>query len=161
MGPLNPEMKRLAKEDQGDITYDIAWTTLSEYLEYLARRGVSPNVASFIGATTVRVHELGYADRAPTPAELARMQALVRHAMEQGALGVGSSLIYAPAFYAKTDELIALTKAAAPYGGMYISHMRSEGVRLLEAVDELLTIAREAGVPAEIYHLKEIGRAHV
>ncbi|MFN2564354.1 MAG: D-aminoacylase, partial [Gemmatimonadaceae bacterium] len=122
MGPLTPEMKRLAREQQGDIKYEIVWTTLNEYLEYLTRRGVSPNVASFIGATTVRVHELGYADRAPTQAELARMQVLVRQAMEEGALGVGSSLIYAPAFYAKTDELIALAEAAAPYGGMYISH---------------------------------------
>ncbi|MDQ3948852.1 MAG: D-aminoacylase, partial [Gemmatimonadota bacterium] len=158
MGPLNPEMKRLAREQQGDIKYEIAWTTLNEYLEYLTRRGISPNVASFIGATTVRVHELGYADRAPTPAELARMQALVRQAMEEGALGVGSSLIYAPAFYAKTDELIALAEAAAPYGGIYISHMRSEGNRLLEAVDELLRISRHAGIPAEIYHLKAAGQ---
>jgi N-acyl-D-amino-acid deacylase len=160
MGPLNPEMKRLAREAQGDIKYDITWTTLNEYLEHLARRGISPNVASFIGATTVRIHELGYADRAPTPAELARMQALVRQAMEEGAFGVGSSLIYAPAFYAKTDELIALAEAAAPYGGMYISHMRSEGNRLLEAVDELLRISRHAGVPAEIYHLKAAGQGN-
>jgi N-acyl-D-amino-acid deacylase len=158
MGPLNREMKRLAREAQGDIKYDITWTTLNEYLEYLTRRGVSPNVASFIGATTVRVHELGYADRAPTLAELERMQALVRQAMEEGALGVGSSLIYAPAFYAKTDELIALAEASAPYGGIYISHMRSEGNRLLEAVDELLRISRHAGVPAQIYHLKAAGR---
>jgi N-acyl-D-amino-acid deacylase len=158
MGPLNPEMKRLAREAQGDIKYDITWTTLNEYLEHLTTRGVSPNVASFIGATTVRVHELAYADRAPTTAELARMQALVRRAMEEGALGVGSSLIYAPAFYAKTDELIALAEAAAPYGGIYISHMRSEGNRLLEAVDELLRISRHAGIPAEIYHLKAAGQ---
>ncbi|MFN2565837.1 MAG: amidohydrolase family protein [Gemmatimonadaceae bacterium] len=158
MGPLNPEMKRLTREAQSDIKYDITWTTLNEYLEYLTRRGVSPNVASFIGATTVRVHELGYADRAPTPAELSRMQALVRQAMEEGALGVGSSLIYAPAFYAKTEELIALAEAAAPYGGIYISHMRSEGNRLLEAVDELLRISRHAGIPAEIYHLKAAGQ---
>ena len=158
MGPLNPEMKRLAKEAQGDIKYDITWTTLNEYLEHLTRRGVSPNVASFIGATTVRIHELGYADRPPTPAELERMRALVRQAMEGGALGVGSSLIYAPAFYAKTDELIALAEAAAPYGGIYISHMRSEGNRLLEAVDELLRISRHAGIPAEIYHLKAAGQ---
>jgi N-acyl-D-amino-acid deacylase len=158
MGPLNLEMKRLAREAQGDIRYDIAWTTLNEYLEHLTRRGISPNVASFIGATTVRVHELGYADRAPTPAELGRMQALVRQAMEEGALGVGSSLIYAPAFYAKTDELIALAEAAAPYGGIYISHMRSEGNRLLEAVDELLRISRHAGIPAQIYHLKAAGQ---
>ena len=158
MGPLNPEMKRLAREAQGDIKYDITWTTLNEYLEHITRRGISPNVASFIGATTVRVHELGYADRAPSAAELARMQALVRRAMEEGALGVGSSLIYAPAFYAKTEELIALAEAAAPYGGMYISHMRSEGNRLLEAVDELLRISRHAGVPAQIYHLKAAGQ---
>ena len=158
MGPLNAEMKRLMVEEQGDLKFDVAWTTLGEYLEHLERRGVSPNVASFIGATTVRVHELGYADRAPTAEELARMQALVRQAMEEGALGVGSSLIYAPAFYARTDELIALARAAAPYGGMYISHMRSEGNRLLEAVDELLRISREGGVPAEIYHLKAAGR---
>jgi N-acyl-D-amino-acid deacylase len=160
MGPLTPEMKRVAKEAQGDIKYDITWTTLDEYLESLTRRGISPNVASFIGATTVRVHEVGYADRPPTADELSRMQALVRQAMEEGALGVGSALIYAPAFYAKTDELIALARAAAPYGGMYISHMRSEGNRLLESVDELLRIAREGGVPAEIYHLKAAGAAN-
>jgi len=160
MGPLTDAMKKTNIEEQGDIKYPIEWTTLSEYLEYLERRGVAPNVASFVGATTVRIHELGYADRAPTAGELARMQALVRHAMEEGALGVGSSLIYAPAFYAKTDELVALAKAAAPYGGMYISHMRSEGNRLLEAVDELLTISREGGVPAEIYHLKAGGAAN-
>ncbi len=160
MGPLNDVMKRTMVEEQGDITFPIEWTTLGEYLTYLEKRGISLNIASFIGATTVRIHEIGFADRAPTAEELARMQALVRTAMEEGALGVGSSLIYAPAFYAKTDELIALMKAAAPYGGMYISHMRSEGGRLLEAVDELLTIAREAGVPAEIYHLKAAGKAN-
>ncbi len=158
MGPLNDAMKKEAVEQMGDIKYDIAWTTLGEYLDYLVKRGVSPNVASFIGATTVRVHELGYADRPPTAAELERMQALVRQAMEEGGLGVGSSLIYAPAFYAKTDELIALAKAAAPYGGSYISHMRSEGARLLEAVDELIRISKEGGVGAEIYHLKAAGK---
>jgi N-acyl-D-amino-acid deacylase len=160
MGPLNEAMKKEAVEQMGDIKYDIPWTTLGQYLNHLVERGVSPNVASFIGATTVRVHELGYADRAPNAEELARMQALVRQAMEEGALGVGSSLIYAPAFYAKTDELIALSKAAAPYGGSYISHMRSEGARLLESVDELMRIAREAGVPAEIYHLKAAGQGN-
>jgi len=160
MGPLNDSMKRQIVEMQGDIKFDITWTTLGEYLETLQRKGVSVNVASFVGATTVRVHELGYADRAPTAPELARMQQLVRREMEDGALGVGSSLIYAPAFYAKTDELVALLKAAAPFGGMYISHLRSEGNRLLESVDELLTIAREAGVPAEIYHLKAAGQAN-
>jgi N-acyl-D-amino-acid deacylase len=160
MGPLNDSMKRENVELQADIKYSIEWTTLGEYLDYLVKRGTSPNIASFVGATTVRIHELGYADRPPTPDELARMQALVRTAMEEGALGVGSSLIYAPAFYARTDELIALAKAAAPYGGSYISHMRSEGARLLEAVDELLMIGREGGVPAEIYHLKAAGKAN-
>lgn len=158
MGPLSASMKKEMVEQMADIKYDIAWTTLGEYLDYLVTRGVSPNVASFVGATTVRVHELGYADRPPTAAELERMQTLVRSAMEDGALGVGSSLIYAPAFYAGTDELIALAKAAAPYGGSYISHMRSEGGRLLEAVDELIRISREAGVGAEIYHLKAAGK---
>jgi N-acyl-D-amino-acid deacylase len=157
MGPINDQMRKQMIEEQGDIRFEVPWTTLSEYLEHLVKRGVSTNVASFIGATTLRVHEVGYADRAPTTEELARMQALVRQAMEEGALGIGSSLIYAPAFYAKTDELVALSKAAAPYGGMYISHMRSEGSRFLEAIDELVTISREAGVPAEIYHLKAAG----
>jgi N-acyl-D-amino-acid deacylase len=160
MGPLNDSMKAEMARSQGDIRFAVEWTTLGEYLEYLERRGVSPNVASFIGATTVRVHELGYADRPPTPAELERMRELVRQAMREGALGVGSSLIYAPAFYARTDELVALAREAGPFGGMYISHMRSEGNRLLEAVDELIAIARQAGVPAEIYHLKAAGRAN-
>ncbi|HEU4878028.1 MAG TPA: D-aminoacylase [Gemmatimonadaceae bacterium] len=158
MGPLNDAMKKEAVDQMGDIVYKIEWTTLGEYLDYLVKRGISPNVASFIGATTVRVHEVGYADRPPTPEELQRMQALVRQAMEEGALGVGSALIYAPAFYAKTDELIALARAAAPYGGSYISHMRSEGARLIESVDELMRIAREGGVGAEIYHLKAAGK---
>jgi N-acyl-D-amino-acid deacylase len=160
MGPLTDAMKAEMREQQGDIKFDVAWTTLGEYLEHLERRGVAPNVASFVGATTVRIHELGYADRPPTAAELARMEALVRQAMEEGALGVGSSLIYAPAFYAGTPELIALTRAAGAYGGSYISHIRSEGNRLLEAVDEFLAIAREAGLPAEIYHLKAGGEAN-
>lgn len=158
MGPLNEAMKKEVVEQQGDIKYEIKWTTLGEYLDYLVQRGISPNVASFVGATTVRIHEIGYANRPPTPAEFERMRALVRQAMEEGALGVGSSLIYAPAFYAKTDELVELCKVAAEYGGMYISHMRSEGNRLLEAVDELLTIARQAGIAAEIYHLKAAGK---
>jgi N-acyl-D-amino-acid deacylase len=158
MGPLNEAMKKEAVEEQGDIRYDITWTTLGEYLDFLAARGIAPNVASFIGATTVRVHELGYADRPPTPEELARMRALVRQAMDEGALGVGSSLIYAPAFYAKTDELVALCEEAGKSGGMYISHMRSEGNRFLEAIDELIEISRRADVPAEIYHLKAAGR---
>ncbi len=160
MGPLNAAMKKETVERQTDIHYPVTWTTLGEYLEFLERRGVSTNVASFVGATSVRIHELGFEDRPPTAEELARMQALVRQGMEEGALGVASALIYAPGFYAETPELIALAKAAAPYGGMYISHLRSEGDRLLEAVDELLTIAREARVPAEIYHLKAAGEAN-
>ena len=159
-GPWNEAMKQEEKELQGDIKYDIKWTTLSEYLNYLTTRGVSCNVASFVGATTVRIHEIGYEDRPPTPDELKRMKELVRQAMEEGALGVGSSLIYAPAFYAKTDELIELCKVASEYGGMYISHMRSESDQLLVALDELLTIARQANIPAEIYHLKAAGQAN-
>jgi N-acyl-D-amino-acid deacylase len=158
MGPWSDTMKAIEKSQQGDIKYDIKWTKLSEYLDYLVSKGISPNVASFIGATTVRVHELGYEDRPPTPEELQRMRALVREAMEEGAMGVGSSLIYAPAFYAKTPELVALMQEAGKYGGMYISHMRSEANSLLEAVDELITIARESNAPAEIYHLKAAGQ---
>ncbi|HEY0139410.1 MAG TPA: D-aminoacylase [Thermoanaerobaculia bacterium] len=157
-GPLSDAMKAEMKRAQGDIKYDIDWTTLREYLDSLVRRGTSVNVASFVGATTVRMHVLGEENRAPNAEELDRMRALVKQAMDEGALGLGTSLIYAPAFYAKTDELIELAKVIQPYDGMYISHMRSEGNRLLEAVDELITIAREAGVPAEIYHLKAAGR---
>jgi len=160
MGPLSETMKEGKLESQGDIRYPIEWTTLGEYLEWLTRRGVAPNVASFVGATTVRIHVLGYEDRAPTEAELEEMRGLVAQAMEEGALGVGSSLIYSPAYYAGTDELIALAEVAGQYGGMYISHIRGEGNRLLENVEELITIAREAGVPAEIYHLKASGRAN-
>ena len=155
MGPLNPEMKKLSVQRQGDIKYPIKWTTLGEYLTYLTKKGVTPNVASFIGATTVRVHELGEKDVDPTPEQLDRMRALVRDAMKEGALGVGSSMIYAPASYAETPELVAITTEAGKCGGMYISHMRSEGDRLVEAVDELITISKESGAPAEIYHLKQ------
>ncbi len=157
MGPVNEHVRQLIVEDQGDIEFEIEWTTLGEYLDYLVSRGISTNVASFIGATTARVHEIGFEDRPPTEQELGRMRELVRQAMEEGALGVGSSLIYAPAFYAQTEELIELSKVAAEYRGTYISHIRSEGNQLLEAVDELLTIAREAGIAAEIYHLKAAG----
>jgi N-acyl-D-amino-acid deacylase len=160
MGPLTPEMKRRAIEQMGDLKYDITWTTLSEYLRELERRGVSQNVASFIGATTIREHVIGLEDRKPTPAQMNQMRALVKQEMEAGALGIGSSLIYAPAFYASTEELIELCKAAAPYRGKYISHIRSEGNRLIEAVDELIRIGREAHVPAEIYHLKAAGQSN-
>ena len=158
MGPLNARMKEEQVTGQGDLKYPVTWTTLGEYLDGLQRKGISPNVASFVGATTVRIHEVGYEDRAPTPDELSRMKDLVRQAMREGALGVGSSLIYAPAFYAKTPELVELSKAAGEFGGMYISHIRSEGARLLEAIDELIQIAREAQVPAEVYHFKAAGR---
>jgi N-acyl-D-amino-acid deacylase len=158
LGPLNAQMKKEMQEAQADIKYPIRWTTLGQYLEFLVRRGVSCNVASFVGATTVRIHEIGYANRPPTVAELDRMKKLVRQAMEEGALGVGSSLIYAPAFYAGTDELIALAQVASEYGGSYISHLRSEGNTFLEALDELITISREGNIPAEIYHLKAAGQ---
>src|SRR3954471_8792 len=158
MGPLNDAMKKETVEQQGDVKSPVTWTTLGEYLDQLAARGIAPNVASFVGATTVRIHEVGYANRPPTPEELARMRKLVDQAMEEGALGVGSSLIYAPAFYAGTDELVALCEEASKYGGMYISHMRSEGGRLLEGIDELIDISRRAKLPAEIYHLKAAGK---
>ena len=148
MGPLSDSMKAQMKRVQGDIKYDIAWTTLGEYMDYMVKKGIAPNIASFIGATTLRMHVIGFADRQATPAELDSMRALVKQGMEEGALGIGSSLIYPPAFFASTEELIELNKAAAPYGGMYISHMRSEANKLLEAVQELIRIAREAGVPA-------------
>ncbi|MBL6745077.1 MAG: D-aminoacylase [Pseudomonadales bacterium] len=157
-GPINETMRRDIVESGGFGGADITWTTLGEYLEYLVDRGVSTNVASFIGATTVRKHEIGYEDRAPSADELQRMRALVREAMEEGAVGLGSSLIYAPAFYASTDELVELAKVVGEYDGMYISHLRSEGNRLLEAIDELIQIAREGDVAAEIYHLKMAGR---
>ena len=158
MGPLTPQMKRLAVKRQGDIKYPIRWTTLAEYLQYLQHKGVTPNVASFVGATTVRVHELGEKDVDPTPAQLKQMRALVRQAMKEGALGVGSALIYSPATYAETPELTALVSEAGKCGGMYISHMRSEGNKLLEAIDELIAISRQSGAPAEIYHFKQAGR---
>ncbi len=158
-GPINETMRADMMESlDEDAGYEIAWTTLDEYLQYLVDRGVSTNVASFVGATTIRVHELGYEDRPPNGDELARMEALVREAMEDGAMGLGSSLIYAPAFYASTEELVALNKVVGEYGGRYISHMRSEGNRLLEAMDELIHIAREGGTGGEIYHLKMAGR---
>lgn len=157
MGPLNEDMKKRMVEEQGDVKFPVGWTTLAEYLEYLEHRGVSVNIASFVGATTVRIHEIGYENRPPTAAELDRMRALVRQAMEDGALGVGASLIYAPAFFAKTEELIALCKVAAEYDGLYIAHIRNEGNRLLEAADEHFEIARQAGIAAEFYHLKMAG----
>jgi N-acyl-D-amino-acid deacylase len=160
MGPWNAKMKSNELKRQGDIKYPIKWTTLGEYLSYLQRKGVTPNVASFIGAATVRIHELGEGDVDPTPEQLTRMRALVRDAMKEGAIGVGSSLIYAPAYYAETPELIAITEEAAKCGGMYISHMRNEGLGLLEAIDELIEISRKSGAPAEIYHFKQAGKVN-
>ena len=158
MGPYTPGMKRLELKRQGDIKFPISWTTLGQYLEFLERKGVTPNVASFVGATTVRVHELGEKDVQPTPAQLQRMRALVHQAMREGALGVGSALIYAPATFARTPELTALVSEAGKCGGMYISHIRDEGPKLLEAIDELVTISSDSRAPAEIYHYKQSGR---
>jgi N-acyl-D-amino-acid deacylase len=160
MGPLSDTLRAEMLSQQGDIRYPITWRTLRGYQDSLVKKGISTNIASFVGATTLRINHVGWDNREPTAAELAAMQADVRTAMEEGALGVGSSLIYAPAFYAKTPELVALMKAAAPYGGMYISHLRSEGGRFDEAVEELMTIARESGARAEIYHLKAAGEAN-
>ncbi|HWS40129.1 MAG TPA: D-aminoacylase [Arenimonas sp.] len=158
MGPLNPAMKKEALAQQSDYHFDIPWTSLGEYLEYLQKRGISMNVASLVGATTVRIHELGSENRAPTDDELKRMQNLVRQAMDEGALGVGASLIYAPAFYAKTEELIALSQTAAESGGGYMAHMRSEANRLHESLDELISIARHTKAHAEVYHMKAGGK---
>ena len=160
MGPLNNEMKKRRLNGQGDLKFPIEWTTLAEYLQSLERRGVACNVASYIGATTIREYVIGLEDRTATPEQLAQMRELVRQEMEAGALGIGSSLIYAPAFYAPTEELIEMCKVAAKYQGKYISHMRSEGNRLVEGVEELIRIAREANIPAEIYHLKAGGQAN-
>src|SRR5438477_7138916 len=158
MGPLNDRLRDYILKNQSDIKYDIKWNTLAEYLQYLEKRGISCNVASFLGATTVRAYVIGFDDRAPTPQELDQMREIVRKEMEAGALGIGTSLIYPPAFYAKTEELIEMCKVAAKLRGKYISHMRSEGNQLFEAFDELLRIAREAKIPAEVYHIKAAGQ---
>lgn len=158
MGPINSSMRQELQAQMGESGVAIGWTTLGEYLENLEEKGISPNVASFVGATTVRIHELGEQDVDPNPDQLARMRALVRQAMEEGAMGVGSALIYAPGNYAETRELVALAEEAGRCGGMYISHMRSEADEIGSAIDEVITIAREAGLPAEIYHLKLAGK---
>jgi N-acyl-D-amino-acid deacylase len=158
MGPVNDRIRERMLSDQSDIKYEIKWNTLAEYLRYLEQRGISCNVASFVGATTIREYVIGLEDKAPTPEQLEQMRQLVRQEMEAGALGIGTSLIYPPAFYAKTEELIELCREAAKYKGKYISHMRSEGNQLLEAIDELLRISKEANIPAEIYHLKAAGQ---
>ncbi|MEO8175758.1 MAG: D-aminoacylase [Sphingomicrobium sp.] len=158
MGPWTADMKSRAIKRQGDIKYPISWTTLGEYLQFMEAKGVSPNIASFVGASTVRVHELGENDVDPDPAQLERMRGLVRAAMNEGAMGVGSSLIYAPDNFAETPELIAIASEAGRCGGMYISHMRDEGPKLIEAIDELIEISQKSGAPAEIYHFKQSGR---
>ena len=160
MGPLSPIMKALASKRQGDIKYPVNWNTLGQYLAMLEKRGISPNVASFVGAGTVRENLLGEADVQPTPEQLKAMQVLVTQAMEEGALGVTDALIYAPNTYAKTPELIALAKASAACGGIYTVHMRSEGDRLEQGVQETIDIARASGAPAEIYHFKQAGRGN-
>jgi N-acyl-D-aspartate/D-glutamate deacylase len=160
MGPLadTPETKAMAKQFLGDEFEELPWTTLGEYLAFLEKRGISPNVASFVGATTLRIHEIGFDDRPPTDTEMENMKALTHQAMQEGAMGLGSSLIYPPAFFATTDELVELAKVVGEYDGMYISHMRSEGNRIEQSIEELITIAREGGVSAEIYHLKLAGK---
>jgi N-acyl-D-amino-acid deacylase len=160
MGPLNEAMKQDMRQSQGDIKFSVEWTTLGEYLDYLVKRGVSTNVASFVGASTVRVHTLGYENRRPTPRELGLMRRLVAEAMQEGAMGVSSALIYAPGVYADTDELVALAQVAGQYGGLYITHLRSEGNDLLGALDELIVTARRANVAAEVYHMKAAGQSN-
>ncbi len=157
MGPVNDDIRKGMISQMRDYSFEIPWTTLGQYLEWLEKKGVACNVASFVGATTLRIHELGMANRPPTEQELGRMKQLASQAMEEGALGIGSSLIYAPASYAKTEELVELCKIASGYGGIYITHMRSEGNSILKAVDETIRIAREAAIAAEIYHLKLAG----
>lgn len=160
MGPLSPAMRERLLAGQTDLRFEVPWTTLGGYLEHLEKKGVSPNVASFVGATTVRVHEIGYDDRPASPDELARMCALVDQAMRQGALGVGSSLPYTPAVFASTSELAALAEVAARHGGMYISHVRDEGGLLLESLEEFLDIVRQSGASGEVYHFKASGKAN-
>lgn len=159
-GPYTDTMQKDELREEGDIKYPVAWTTLKDYLQYLQKKGVSTNVASFVGAATVRENLLGYANKDPDSAQLEKMKTLVRQAMEDGALGIGSALIYAPGSYAKTPELIELCKVAAPYGGVYISHVRSEGNQLLQAADELIQIAKQAHMPAVFYHLKAAGKSN-
>ena len=160
MGPLTPEMKRLKEQREGDIKFPVTWTTFGGYLDMLEKKGISPNVASFVGAGTVRVNLLGEADVQPTPQQLAAMQGLVKQAMEEGALGLTDALIYSPNTYAKTPELIALAKISAQCGGIFTVHPRNEDDRLKEAVQEIVDIAQASGAPAEIYHFKQAGRSN-
>lgn len=159
-GPWNDEMKKLFREEQGDVRYDIQWTTLGEYLEFLEKKGVSTNIASFVGTATLRIYAVGYEDREPTPDEMETMRMLVRQAMEEGAVGVSAALEYVPAAFASTEELIELCRVAAEYDGMYITHLRNEGDYLLESLDEMLVIAREAEIRSEVYHFKQVGQSN-
>ena len=158
MGPLNAKMKKEAKEGQVDIHYDVNWNSLGEYLNWLEKKGVSCNFASFAGTGTLRMYVVGEGNVAPTAAQMDSMKLLVRQAMEEGAMGITNALIYPPDFFAKTDELVALAKEAAKYGGLYTSHIRSEGNKLFEAVDELISISKQSGIAVEIYHMKEAGK---
>ncbi|MCX6334746.1 MAG: D-aminoacylase, partial [Bacteroidia bacterium] len=159
-GPLNYRMKEQMKKDQGDIKYDVEWTTLGEYLEFLEKKGVSTNIASFVGYSTLRIYTIGYENRPPSQGELDTMKLLVRQAMEEGAVGLSSALEYVPASFADTEELTALCKVASEYSGMYISHVRNEDDRLLESMDELISVAKEANVRSEIYHFKQVGKTN-
>jgi len=159
-GPWSENMKQEMKASQGDLKYDIEWTTLGEYLEYLEKRGVSTNIASFVGTSTLRIHQVGYDDRPPTAAEMDSMKLLVRQAMEEGAIGISSALEYIPASFASTEELTELCRVAEEYDGMYISHIRNEDDTFLEAIDDFLRIPHETGIRAEIYHLKQVGRTN-
>ena len=159
-GPWSEGMKQEMKASQGDIKYDIEWTSLGEYLEYLERKGVSTNIASFVGTSTLRIHVVGYDDRPPTAAEMDSMKLLVRQAMEEGAIGVSSALEYIPASFASTEELAELCRVAAEYDGMYISHIRNEDETFLEAIDDFLRVPHETGIRSEIYHLKQVGRTN-
>jgi N-acyl-D-amino-acid deacylase len=158
MGPLNAKMKQQLQDGQGDIKYKVEWNTLGEYMNFLEKKGISCNIASFVGTGAVRQYVIGEDNKAPTPTQLDSMKLLIRQAMEEGALGVTNALIYPVDFFAKTDELIALSKEASKYGGTYSSHMRSEGNKLLEAVEEIITISKEANIPVEIFHLKAAGK---
>ena len=158
MGPLNARMRELAAQRQGDIKYPVDWSTLGGYLETVQKRGIGPNIASTVGGATVRTYVLGEGDVQPTPQQLGEMRRLVHAAMEEGALGLSTALIYSPGSYAKTLEVAALASESALCGGIYLSHMRSEGDRLMEGIEELITISRESGAPAEIYHLKASGK---
>ncbi len=160
MGPINAKMKKQQQEGQGDIKYDVNWNSLGEYMNMLEKKGISCNIASFVGTGVVRTYVIGEDNKAPTAVQLDSMKLLVAQAMQEGALGVTNALIYPTDFFAKTDELIALSKEAAKYGGTYSSHMRSEGNKLLEAVEELITISKEAKIPAEIFHLKAAGKSN-